>query len=154
MKKNVLLTILLLFLMVMNGILLFMVVNEPEKRHGPPRNFIADHLDFNEEQMAKFMEFDEDHHRRMRRIDDRFRRSKEMLFSKLGSDVSQKELDSLTELMGVLSQEREVEVFRYFNTIGKICDDKQKRKLKEIVSGALGRGRPGGRPPHDGPPPR
>ena len=138
MKKNVLLAILLLFLMVMNGILLYLVLNKPERRERPPRNFIAQQLDLDENQLEEFNRIERTHHREMRRIDGRFRDLKEMLFMNLNNrQFTEKELDSVTQLIGKLSIDREKEVFLYFKALEGICTEKQKIQLENIVSGAL-----------------
>ena len=156
MKKNVLLIVFLGFLMVMNGVLLYLVVKKPNQKQRPPREFISSRLDFNEEQTESFMELDREHHRKMRGIDNELRELKEILFSNLGgTELSDEELDSLAKKIGKLSTAREMEVFRYFRQIEENCDAKQKQKLKRIVSGALRPGPPGDRPPSPGgPPPR
>ncbi|WP_422083824.1 Spy/CpxP family protein refolding chaperone [Ulvibacterium sp.] len=149
MKKNLLLSILLIFLMVMNGVLLYMTVKEPDRKPRPPRDFIFKELNFTEEQRMEFQEVNAEHHRKMRTIDERTRELKELLFSNLGSDdFSNQELDSITSTLGNLSQEREKEIFSFFNKLERMCDTEQKRKLKRIVRGAL---RPHG--PKGGPPP-
>lgn len=155
MKKNILLIILFVFLMVMNGVLLFLVVKKPTQRQRPPREFISKQLDFNNEQTDRFMELDREHHRKMRRIDDELHELKNMLFSQLGNtDFTDEELDALTQSIGELTKARETEVFRYFGQIEKICNETQKQKLKRILSGALRPRPPGDRPPPGGPPPR
>lgn len=152
MKKNLLLTLLLIFLMVMNGVLLYLTFKEPNKKPRPPRDFIFKELNFTEEQQMKFQEVNVEHHRKMRAIDERTQELKELLFSNLGStDFSDQELDSLTSRIGHLSEEREKEIFSFFNTLERMCDAEQKRKLKRIVYGALrppGPGRGGPPPPH------
>ena len=152
MKKNVLLLVLLVFLIVMNGVLLFLVVKKPNRKPGPPRDFIVERLDFNEEQLVEFAEIDETHHQKMRAIDDESRRLKGILFTT--REENRVNIDSIGDLIGTLAKERELEVHHYFKRIEQLCDDKQKLKLKRIVRGALRPGPPHGRPPHDGPPPR
>jgi hypothetical protein len=148
MKKNLLLTLLLIFLMVMNGVLLFMTLKEPHKRPRPPRDFIFKELNFTEDQQMEFQDVNAEHHRKMRAIDERTRELKELLFSNLGSDdFSNQELDSITSRIGSLSQEREKEIFSFFNKIERMCDSAQKRKLRRIVKGALRPPGPGGGPP-------
>ncbi len=151
MKKNIVLMVLLGFLIVMNGILLFLVVKKPDRKHRPPKEFITERLNFNEDQIIKFGTIDEAHHRKMRTIDGESRKLKEILFSDVGNDAIK--IDSIAGLIGSLAKERELEVHDYFEKIEKICDDKQKLKLRRIVAGALKPRPPGGGPPHDGPPP-
>lgn len=148
MKKNLLLTLLLTFLMVMNGVLLYMTLKEPDRKPRPPRDFILKELNFTEDQQMEFQEVNAEHHRKMRGIDERTRELKGLLFSNLGSDdFSNQELDSITSSIGDLSEEREKEVFSFFNKIERMCDSAQKRKLRRIVSGALRRPGPEGGPP-------
>ncbi|MEM9000783.1 MAG: hypothetical protein AAGB24_11015 [Bacteroidota bacterium] len=155
MKKQVLLIVFMVFLMVMNGVLLFLVTRNTGRKPRPPKEFIADRLDFNQEQLARFMELEEEHHRKMRTIDERFLGLKETLFAHMGEvNFQKKNLDSIAGLIGTLAQEREMEVFNHFNEIEKICHGNQKQRLKRIVATALRRGPAGaGPPPHRPPPP-
>lgn len=138
MKKNILLTILLVFLMLMNGVLLYIVLNKPEKRNRPPRDFITKQLQLNENQLVKFHEFDSQHHRKMRKIDSQSNDLKQYLFNNIGrADFSENKLDSVTNSLGKLSADREKEVFSYFKKIEKICDSDQKLRLNRIVERAL-----------------
>ena len=160
MKRNTLTIVFLIFLMVMNGILLFLVLQKPEQVDKPPRQFLSDRLDFNGEQLLKFEEFDQEHHQRMREIDNSARRLKELVFADLGKKrFSQQETDSIAESIGVLTKERELEVLRYFNKVEAICTSDQKRRLRQIVLQVFrrppGKGRHPGPPPHvPAPPPR
>ncbi|WP_136466429.1 hypothetical protein [Flagellimonas onchidii] len=149
MKKNLLLTILLVFLMVMNGVLLFLVLNKPDKRKGPPRMFISGQLGFDKGQQSEFLEIDRIHHLKMREISNRSRDLKEYLFSRIGdTNFTEQKLDSITNLIGRLSADKENEVFSYFKRIESICNKDQKIKLGIIVQQALKRGpKPHGPPP-------
>ena len=150
MKKNALLTILLVFLMVMNAVLVYLIWNKPDKRMRPPRNFITNQLDFDPGQESEFLEIDRIHHLKMRRIDDQSRDLKEILFSSMGDAAfTDAKLDSITNLIGTLSQAREKEVFSYFRQIESICNEEQKITLQGIVRNALRHGpRPPGPPRH------
>lgn len=155
MKKNLLLAILLIFLMVMNGVLLFLMLNKPEKRKGPPGTFISNQLGFDPGQQAEFLEIDRIHHFKMREISNRFRDLKEHLFTRMGdADFTEEKVDSISNLIGELSAAKEKEIFSYFRQIEDICNKDQKLKLENIVHQALRRGPgpgPGQGPP--GPPP-
>lgn len=147
----------MVFLMVMNGLLLYLVLQKSDKKPKPPRAFIANELDFNDEQMDHFFDLEENHRRRMRDIDMQSGQLRETLFSYLEeSQPKASEIDSLGNRIGALSKERELEVFRHFNAIEKICNERQKGKLRRLVRVALRRGPPGAPPPHHrpGPPPR
>ena len=154
MKKNVLLTILLVFLVTMNSILLFLVVRPRQRTPRPPKTMIADKLDFNAEQQAKFEVFNEKHHQNMQAIDRQSRILKEQLFQNLEKITFQeREVDSLAEKIGALATAREIELFRYFNQISAISNDGQQQKLRQLIKGALHRPPHGNTPPPPGPPP-
>lgn len=153
MKKNTIVLITLLFLIVMNGVLLYLVVQKPERQKRHPREFLVKELALNREQQEQYENLARDHHHKMRKLDDRFKRIKGDLFRNLGNPNAEKETDSLTRLIGRLSQERELELFQHFSEIERICTPEQKQKLKRLVAGALHpKGPPHGPPPRDRPP--
>ncbi|MGX1929738.1 hypothetical protein [Flagellimonas sp. 2504JD4-2] len=153
MKKNILLATLLIFLMVMNSVLLFLILDkeEPDQRKGPPSGFISSQLGFDPGQQSEFIEIDRIHHLKMREIGHRTRNLKEYLFSKINdADFTDKKLDSISDLIGSLNAAKEKEVFNYFKQIESICNKDQKVQLETIIQRAL-RHRPGPPGPH-GPP--
>ena len=145
----------MVFLMVMNGVLLYLVIRPAEEKNRPARTFISDQLEFSAAQMEEFQLLEEAHHQKMRQIDRRLRELKEMLFEHLSTaDRSSPEIDSIGKRIGALATERELEIFAHFSNIRDLCDERQKRRLNEIVKGALRPGPPRHRPPpHGGPPP-
>lgn len=148
MKKSVVLTLLLAFLVVMNAILLFLIFKKDDRKPLPPRDFIAKSLDFNEAQLVKFKAFNKAHHNTMRAVDEKLHNAKQYLFKNaLNSDFPQQKIDSVTNTIGQLSEERESEVFSYFKQLKSICNNEQKAELENIVSKAL-------RKPLPPPPPR
>nr|WP_299389476.1 Spy/CpxP family protein refolding chaperone [Allomuricauda sp.] len=149
MKKNLLTTILLLFLIIMNGVLLYLVLNEPQKHRKPPGHFIARELGLTEEQMVKFRQLERSHRKKMRFMDHRLHEMRQFLFSNAQNEnFSMDQRDSLTNEMGKLSAEKDLEVFQYFQEIGELCTAEQRQKLEETVARALKRG-----PGKKGPPP-
>lgn len=151
MKKNLPIIILLIFLVVMNGILLFLLLNKPDRQNRPPRAFITNQLGFDENQKQEFKDIDERHHKKMKNLDNRSMGLKKYLFNKLGeNDFTDKELDSVTVLIGELSRKREKEIFNYFTEIEKVCSKEQKSKFEAILSGALKHGRNGMGPERNG----
>jgi len=155
MKKNLLLTIFLVFLMVMNGVLLYLFIVKPEGNNRPPRKFIAEQLNLDDNQLLKFRVIDKGHHQKMREMEMESRELKGLLFSNLDNPAfTEKKLDSITILISDLAQNKEKEVFSYFKELEKLCNAKQKMKLQQIVSGALRPGLSAGpRPNQGGPPP-
>ncbi|MEO0508165.1 MAG: hypothetical protein AAF090_18560 [Bacteroidota bacterium] len=153
MRKNTIVLVALIFLIVMNGILLYLVVQKPERPRRHPRTFLAKELALDAQQLEQYEVLEKDHHRKIRALDDRFKRLKGDLFRNLGERSDGKVVDSLTQLIGQLSQERELELFGHFSDIERICTPEQKEKLKRLVAGALHpKGPPHGPPPHDRPP--
>ncbi|MBS9464268.1 hypothetical protein KIM67_17725 [Flagellimonas sp. 389] len=150
MKNNTAITILLIFLVVMNGILLFLVLKKPERQKRPPRSFISHQLGFDEIQQQKFNKIDSEHQSRMRGMDGRSKDLKKYLFLGLGdSTFTDKKLDSVSILIGALSKEKEIEIFNYFKEIKKVCNEGQQSKLEAILSKALQHGPNRPPPPHD-----
>ena len=98
--------------MVMNTVLLYIVIKEPDKKPRPPREFIYDKLNFNEDQIDRFFQIDDAHHEKMRAIDRESRRLKEQLFSSIGGNEML--IDSIASQIGALTKERELEVYHYF----------------------------------------
>ncbi|PWL37790.1 hypothetical protein DKG77_13530 [Flagellimonas aquimarina] len=147
MKKNLLLGLLLLFLVVMNGILLFMLFQQGPNRRppGPPGDFVVKELSFDMNQMEQFRELSKGHMHAMRSIDERIRGLKDELFSGIGNEqFTTQHADSITTLIAQLSKEKELNVYDHFEAVGKICTPEQRAKLNIIISQALhhhGKGR-------------
>lgn len=157
MKKNLLFSALLIFLMVMNGVLLFMLLNQNEKPPRPSRDFMAQELNFSVEQTTEFMRLERQHRSRMRALDDELiflRRSFFTIDEDAAIKTSQK--DSLSERMGVLFVAKNNEIYNHFQNIASICNPEQREQLEEIMQRAMrhgpGRGGPPGGHPK-GPPP-
>ncbi len=169
MKKNLLLYILLVFLIVVNGFFLFNYIggsnateSSDRPEHRGPVNFIIKELNFNEDQMFQLEDLNREHHHRMRGIGGEIKQLKEALFNQI-SDKSLNEniIDSITSLIGEKVKERDIEIFYHLKGIEVLCNDQQKEKFKKIINEALHKeGRKQQRPPlgrGDGehrPPPR
>jgi len=166
MKKNTILYILLVFLIVVNGFFLFNYMSDgaSEKPKGPrgPGNFIAKELGFDDTQLKQFRKVNQVHHQAMMRLSDDIKDLKDELFEKLNStSENYAEIDSISILIGEKVQARELKTFYHFKKVRAICNAKQKEKFKAIIKDALRRGgEKGERPPRrngeDGhrPPPR
>lgn len=150
MRKNLLLGLLLLFLVVMNGILLFMLFGQGPNRRppgGPPGNFIVKELSFDMNQMEEYKELSKEHFKSMRRFDEQSRKLKDVLFNGIGDkNFTAKQADSITSLIAQLSKDKELNVFGHFKEVGEICTPEQKAKLAKIISKTLHRHRKGMRP--------
>lgn len=164
MKKNLLLYILLGFLMIMNGFFLFNHFGKSNQKRPPsdrPANFIADRLEFDASQLEQFEDLEIEHREKMRSILDNIKASKDALFDKLSDDsVNPSEIDSIATIIADREKAKDLETFRFFREVGKICSADQKEKLKSIIKDALRRqgppdrnGPPRGGPRDDGRPP-
>jgi hypothetical protein len=152
MKKNTILYILLIFLIVVNGFFLFnyMGKNSRMGEKGPQRDkdFIVKELGFNATQLAQFKENSEGHHETIMHFSDDIKILKDKLFSKLSENrVNALVVDSITTLIGEKEKQKQNEIFSHFAMIQKLCDEKQKKKFKTILLDALRRSDRGNRPP-------
>ncbi|MEM7380118.1 MAG: Spy/CpxP family protein refolding chaperone [Bacteroidota bacterium] len=158
MKKNLLLTLLLGFLIAMNAVLLFLLFNKSDSKKGPPHEFVVQELNFSEEQTERYHLLESKFRQRMRPIHHRTRELKEALFNSVSDeDATEKTVDSLTTLIGNLEKARDTEVVNHFKAIYDLCDSNQKQQFQKLIGNAMHRPGPGGPPPPDGrqgPPPR
>ncbi|GAA4106134.1 hypothetical protein GCM10022393_00380 [Aquimarina addita] len=142
MKKNFILYILLVFLIVVNGFFIYNHMcdstDRKPKKPQQPTNFIVKELKFSKEQLAQYKESNQNHKETMMRLSADIKNLKDVLFNKL-SDVSVDEeaVDSITSLLGQKEKEKRISVFYHFKEIQKICDAKQKEKFAQIINDAL-----------------
>jgi hypothetical protein len=145
MKKNSLLYLLIIVLVISNAVFVFLHFKKHNRgeRHNPG-SFVAKQLDFNESQMIKFEALNKDHENEMKSIFKETKKIKDQLFTNIGNkDYSTKELDSLTNSMGYKMALRGKITFTHFNAILKICEtEQQKKDFKSIIKKAMQRGKP------------
>ena len=153
--KSKLLPALLIILIVLNGFLIFMLIKKPHqnREHLPQRTFLTEQLQFSEKQKEVFENLDETHRETMMDLDKKIRKQKDILFNSFGSDDVN--TDSLIKKNGELQVQKEVEVFRFFKSVRKICSPEQQEKFDKIINKAL-KGAGGEKPPrnNDRRPPR
>lgn len=148
MKKNLPFTILLVFLVLMNGALLFLLFNKGPKQERRPRQMISEVLGFKGEQLDKFRLLDNTHHEKMLGFE------KEIggLRAQLLGDISQNNLlanerDSIIALMGDLDEDKNRELYEFFIQVDMLCNASQKERLRRIVQRSGARDRPPPRRP-------
>ena len=163
MKSKLLLT-LLVILIFMNGVLIFILLKKSHQneREHQGKNFLIQQLEFTDNQKDRFLIFDTTHRENMMHLEQKIRKHKDILFNSF--TASTLNMDSLGVLIGILEGGKEVEVFRFFTSVRKICSDEQKEKFDSIINRALKGGKKGfprggkNHPPRDGrmppPPPR
>ena len=160
--KTKLLPILVLLLIVLNGFLIFMLLNKPHqnKRFQQERSFLIEELQFSTDQKDKFFKLDNLHKEKMMRFENEIRNTKDILFHSFADEKIK--IDSLSAVIGALQTKKELEVFRFFKSVRKICTTEQQEKFDKIINKAIRGGnqvqgrdqgipREGGMPP---PPPR
>lgn len=166
MKKNTILYVLLVFLIIVNGFFLFNYIGKRSYKRPTEsqrdKDFIVKELGFSEAQLERFYLKSAGHHPTMMRLSDDVKELKDDLFSKLSdNEINESTIDSLTALICEKETEKEKEIFYHFKMIRDIADEKQKEKFNKILMDALRRGDRGNRPPppvkgegHRPPPPR
>ncbi|MFK7781754.1 Spy/CpxP family protein refolding chaperone [Psychroserpens sp.] len=150
MKKNLALYILLIFLIVVNGFFLMNYLGKPvhKKTKGKQENFIVRELKFDDTQKQKFEALEIEHHRRMRQILDGEKEVKDELFSRFSDDtINESVVDSLTNQLGKITKNKELELFHHFNAIHGLCNDNQREQFSRLLKGALHRNSNGAPPP-------
>ncbi|NMH86698.1 Spy/CpxP family protein refolding chaperone [Flavivirga algicola] len=156
MKKNALLYVLLLFLIVVNGFFLFNYLggsNKTENNNQPkgkgPVGFIVKELNFDEDQMFQLEDLNREHHHIMRGIGGEIKQLKEALFNQIfDKSSSENSIDSITSMIGEKIKERDIETFYHLKAIEALCNEQQKEKFKKIINEALHKeGRKEQRPP-------
>lgn len=145
MKKNIILYVLLIFLVIVNGFFLYNSIGQPDARgengRQDPMSFIVKQLNFDDVQLEKMDLINEKHHSKMKRISDDLRDLKDSLFTKLSDkELNDETVDSITSLIGEKQKEREKEVFYHFKSIQDICSEKQIKKFETIIKDALRKG--------------
>ena len=138
--KSKLLPILLFLLILLNGVLIFMLVKKPHenRKNGPERSFLMEQLQFSDTQKEQFIEFDNAHRNVMMRIDRNVKEQKDVLFNSFQKENFN--IDSLTNVIGLLEGKKEAEVFIFFSKVRTLCNSNQTIKFDKIIKKALKRG--------------
>ncbi|WP_149025845.1 hypothetical protein [Polaribacter sp. BM10] len=147
--KSKLLPILLLLLVVLNGVLIFMLINKPHikenERRG--RDFLIEELNFTKDQEKEFLVLDTSHREKMRSLEEQVKNNKNKLFNSFG--ILEQEVELIAKEIGSLEGKKELEVFSFFNKVRDLCSQEQKDKLEKIVRKAI-HGNNKMPPPRDG----
>lgn len=141
--KLKLIPVLLVILMLLNGILIFMLIKKPHenKRLQQEKNFLIKKLQFTDIQKDKFLSFDAVHSKNMRRLNQQIRKKKDVLFNSFSDGVVN--IDSIGLHIGELVAKKDIEVFRFFKSVRKICSKDQQEKFDKIINKALKVGKKG-----------
>ena len=153
MKKQLPLYILLAFLLIMNGFFLVTYFRDSKPPHhkGPegPNTFLAKELNFEGEQLEQFKDLEHEHVRTMKAISEDIRDYKRALFDNITNNNANAELiDSISQAIGKLESQKDLEVYEHLRAIYAICDKDQQANFDEIVKKSLHRGPPPPPRPH------
>ena len=149
--KTKLLPVLLILLIVLNGVLIFMLINKPHQNLGSQqeRNFLIEALQFSDNQKEEFISLDNLHKENMMSFENEVRKTKDLLFNSFSDETAN--IDSLSTVIGAIQTKKELEVFRFFKSVRKICNKEQQEKFDKIINKAI---RGGSQGQEQGPPPR
>lgn len=135
--KTKLLPVLLILLIVLNGFLIFMLINKPHERQRPKqeRNFLITELGFNDTQKNKFLALDEIHREHMLSFDEEIRKNKDILFNSFSDENFNSDL--IINKISIFQAKRDTELFSFFSKVRKLCSDTQIKKFDKIIKKAL-----------------
>ena len=160
MKKESLLTTLVILLLIMNiGIVTFLVMHHEHERPphpgGPPHvdRLIIETLKFDDEQKKKFEVMKHEHHEQMMRIDEEYKNVLEKYFSLLNDEkIKTVEKDSLEKEIGRLQLSKATVTLEHFRQLKALCKPEQQKHFQELIPELTKIILP--HPPRDLPPPR
>jgi hypothetical protein len=135
--KSKLLPTLLILLIILNGVLIFMLVKKPHenRQKHPQRNFLTTQLNFSETQKEEFRKLDRIHRGLMFGLDQEIRENRAVLFNSFSIAGFNPEM--ITAKNGVLEEKKEMELFRFFSEVRKICTIEQTSNFDKIIMKAL-----------------
>lgn len=138
MKKNTILYLLLLVLIIMNVFFLINYLGRPN--HKGPREssaFIVSELNFNDSQLQQFKKSEAKHMEVMRRFGDQLKSDKDQLFNAMQQpNIDTKVIDGLFESIAKKETTKEKEMFYRLRRIYQICNEEQKKRFTEIIKNA------------------
>ena len=138
MKKNTVLYLLLVVLIIMNGFFLFNYLGSSQHK-GPKEsgNFITSELKFNDSQLSAFKAFEDKHHENMMAIGDETKSLKDELFQQISAPtINQNNIDSLIHSISEKEILKEKELFNRLRNIYELSDAEQKEHFSEIIEKA------------------
>lgn len=150
MRKKILYTFFVVLLLI-NGVLLYMLVQKSHKKENAKDHFLTKQLEFSEDQEERFRFLDHEHRKQMRFLDAQMRDAKEELFNSFSDTTFSPE--AITARIGDLEIKKERELYAFFKQVRKLCTQEQAKKFDLIIKEALHKRGPKGKRPHKRPPP-
>lgn len=147
MKRETLLTIVVVFLLVLNlGTLgfLFFQNRGSHGHHGPPHHpgvgfhrpdeLMIETLQWDNAQIEKFEGFKEDHHQQMEVLHQQTRENARAYFQLLGrTPVDTLMADSLSKVMGAIETKKAGVTYSHLQDLKSICNETQKPKFDSLL---------------------
>lgn len=134
MKKEKLLFGLIIFLVVLNGIVLYR--SEFSGHPGPPRpphdQIIEETLGLDNDQKSVFEDLKHEHHRKMVELEHEFGQTLSSYFQQL-TTVDSTRRDSLEARLGDLEREKAAITYRHFEDLRNLCHPDQKPKFDAFL---------------------
>lgn len=138
-----------ILLVVLNIALLFLLI-KPTGGFEPKHAFLTEELQFTDAQIESFRLLDRSHRATMRSFDRNIRQLKDQLFQSFSDTLTDPK--SIARDIGDLEVKKDLELYRFFTEVRKICTPEQVQKFDKIISQAL-KGGPKGPPQQRRPPP-
>ncbi|WP_369994080.1 hypothetical protein [Winogradskyella sp.] len=140
MKRQTILYILLIFLIISNGFFLVHYLSKKDHKNRKSQFSMIKALDFDEKQMQKFDSLKTIHFDKVKSISKEIGNLKEVMYSKMPDrEVPPSFLDSITDLIALEEKKIDLEMFRHFQSVREICNEEQKEKLSKMINDAIKR---------------
>lgn len=135
MKRETLLLGIVALLVLLNGAILFFFLGRDENHRPPPHDkIIVETLQFDKAQQAQFDQLKQDHHSRVKAIDDIFDKNMEKYFALLQTDTANLNLkDSIDSVMAFLEREKIRITYAHFEDLKKLCREDQQEKFNAFL---------------------
>lgn len=148
MKKQTILYMLLVFLLISNGFFLWHYLGKHDRRGGhKPESFITKKLNFDDKQMQEFKLLRDLHFDKIKSFSKEIRSLKKELFSKISDEsINPAYLDSITSLIALQEKAKDVEVFNHLQKVRTLCNEEQTERFVKILNDAMERHGRRGRP--------
>jgi protein CpxP len=134
MKKDRLLWVLIILLVIINISGLIFIISERHPRPGKEFDEVLIHeLGLSNDQIKQFDVLKRDHHQRMMKLDQEMRPIFEDYFNLLTQTKDPTKKDSLEKILSARYQEKIKVTYQHFDDLKAICTPEQQEKLSNIV---------------------
>lgn len=140
MKKNLILYILLLFLVVANGFFLVNYLGRPEAREANrgPGDFLSKELRFDADQMQQFKKLSDAHNKEVKGLLQELKNLKHELFKRSHNESNDMiVINAIATRIGEHEKQKDLLSFKYFKNIRALCNAEQKKQFEKLIEKAL-----------------